>query len=200
MTAYSVSQFLMQVAPATVDVAKTAEAATKAAEAATKAAEAATKSANAANKLADSVPVLSAEAFASILVTIVLILTVIALALIYRNVRRAATWSLAQALSEDVPSGAIVKNVAGEPLLDKENNLQREMVEKASSSRLIALLGAVVIMMLYVGAGLAVLMQFTTKGTVPPDAEKFTTFFLYGMVLFAPYVVNKFASIFGWLK
>ncbi len=71
---------------------------------------------------------------------------------------------------------------------------------KASSSRLIALLGLVSIMMLYIGVGLTLLYGFAFNGTVPEKLGEVTTFFLYGMVMFAPYLVNKFASIFEWMK
>lgn len=195
-------QVLAQAAtqPSADQVAKATDAANKAAEAANKATVATDKLAAATKSLADQVPVLSAGAFATILVAVIAAITVLALLMIYRNVRKASAWSLSDALSEDVPVGPILRNAAGEPLVDKEGNVQYEPVMKASSSRLIALLGAVAIMMLYIGAGLAVLMEFTTNQKIPDDTKEFTTFFLYGMVLFAPYIVNKFSTIFSWLK
>ena len=124
--------------------------------------------------------------------------TLISLLLIYKNMRASGKWSLSDALSEEVEISA--KDVNGQPILDSNGAVIKEVVMKASSSRLIALLGSVAIMMLYIGAGLSVLYIFASGGGVPKETKEFTTFFLYGMVLFAPYVVNKFASIFGWLK
>jgi hypothetical protein len=141
------------------------------------------------------------ETFAPILVVVIAAVTIISLMLIYKHIQSAATnWSLADALSEETPIGPVQKNLAGDPLQDKEGKVQYENVMKASSSRLIALLGSVAIMMLYIGAGLSVLYTFAAGAGVPKDTEALTTFFLYGMVLFAPYLVNKFSNIFSWMK
>lgn len=137
------------------------------------------------------------SSFATYLVVIVGLITAVALVMIYRNIRRATDWSLTEALSEEVPVGPIVKDAAGVPLQDSEGKIQHETVMKASSSRLIAFFGTIVIMMLYIGAGLAVLKNVAADGTIPQDTEKLTTFFASGMVLFAPYVVNKFSAIFS---
>jgi hypothetical protein len=117
--------------------------------------------------------------------------------MLYRNIQRAKDWSLTEALSEEVPVGSVVKDAAGALVLDGEGKIQHETVMKASSSRLIAFFGTIVIMMLYIGAGLAVLKNVAADGTIPQDTDKLTTFFLSGMVLFAPYVVNKFSAIFS---
>lgn len=135
--------------------------------------------------------------FATYLVIVIGLITAVALVMIYRNIRRATDWSLTEALSEEVPVGPIVKDAAGVPVLDTEGKIQHETVMKASSSRLIAFFGTIVIMMLYIGAGLAVLKNVAADGTIPQDTEKLTTFFASGMVLFAPYVVNKFSAIFS---
>ena len=140
------------------------------------------------------------SSFAAYLVMGIAIVTIVALAMIYRNIRRATDWSLTEALSEEVPVGPVVLNAAGAPLVDNEGKIQHETVMKASSSRLIAFFGTIVIMMLYIGAGLAVLKNVAANGTVPAETEKLTTFFVSGMVLFAPYVVNKFSAIFGTPK
>lgn len=155
---------------------------------------------NAVESLAANAGLMTQQTFAVLLVMSIAVVTIVSLLLIYRNVRRASTWSLSEALSEEVPVGPITKTAAGEPIQDNDGNVQHENVMKASSSRLIALLGAIAIMMLYIGAGLAVLMEFASKGTIPAATKDFTTFFLYGMVLFAPYIVNKFSSIFSWLR
>ena len=145
-------------------------------------------------------PPASDSGFATYLVVIVGLITAVALIMIYRNIRRATDWSLTEALSEEVPVGPVVKDAAGVPLRDNEGKIQHETVMKASSSRLIAFFGTIVIMMLYIGAGLAVLKNVAADGTIPQDTEKLTTFFVSGMVLFAPYVVNKFSSIFSTPK
>lgn len=135
------------------------------------------------------------------LVIAVAVATVISLILIYRSVKNASHWSISDALSEETEIATPVYDpTTNLPLRDANGAIITSQQMRASSSRLIALLGSVAIMMLYIGAGLIVLSAFAAGNGLPKDTEKFTTFFLYGMVLFAPYVVNKFASIFGWLK
>ncbi|MGV3550807.1 hypothetical protein [Rhizobium sp.] len=124
--------------------------------------------------------------------------TLISLLLIYKNMRDSGKWSLSDALSEEVELSA--RDTDGKQIVAGDGTVIKEIVMKASSSRLIALLGSVAIMMLYIGAGLSVLYAFASGAGVPKDTGEFSKFFLWGMVLFAPYVVNKFASIFGWLK
>lgn len=142
----------------------------------------------------------SAASFASYLVWGVAIVTLIAVIIIYRNVRRATDWSLTDALSEEVDITTRNVGTDGLVLRDAEGKFLLEKVMRASSSRLIAFFGTIVIMMLYVGAGIAVLHRFAVTGTIPPDAEKLTTFLVSGMVLFAPYIVNKFSAVFGATK
>jgi hypothetical protein len=128
--------------------------------------------------------------------------TVISLLLVYRHLRQASHWSMSDALSEttdvavplvDPKTGAVVLKKDGETPVTTQQL-------RASSSRLIALLGSIAIMMLYIGAGLVVLQSLAKGAGVPEGTETLSKFFLWGMVLFAPYIVNKFASIFGWLK
>lgn len=137
------------------------------------------------------------ETLAAILVGIIGFATFFALMRISGRITQDNTWSLADALSEEVEVGTDKKDATGNPVKNNEGNIAKDFVMKASSSRLIALLGSIAIMMLYIGAGLSVLYGFVIKETVPSGTKELTNFFLYGMVLFAPYVVNKFASIFG---
>ena len=145
-------------------------------------------------------PLISVPTFAALLVAGVAFATFFALLMINHRVGEATTWSLADALSEEVEIGTDKKDSAGNPVRDNIGNIAKDAVMKASSSRLIALLGTIAIMMLYIGGGLAVLHSFVMTDKVPEGTKDLTTFFLYGMVLFAPYIVNKFASIFSWLK
>lgn len=121
-----------------------------------------------------------------------------------------ANWSLADALSEDVPmpvrkvtttkgqnsAGDIVVN---EPLYDKDGKpiLAPEM--HASSSRLIALMGMIVILLMFVGFGVFALYGFGRNGAMPDGVGGVVQFLVAGMTLFAPYVVNKFSALFQGL-
>ncbi|MBZ7390170.1 hypothetical protein FMJ22_01945 [Klebsiella michiganensis] len=119
-------------------------------------------------------------------------------------------WSLADALSEDVELSATEEvktttdgtdtvtkkplyDVAGKPLLVKEM--------KASSSRLIALIGMLVILFMYIGFGSLLLLDFGHTGKIShPDAlSEIIKFLIAGMTLFAPYLVNKVSSLFQGL-
>ena len=146
---------------------------------------------------AASAPWVTPETLAAVLVVVVGFATFFALLRISSWIAKDDKWSLADALSEDVEVGTDKKDSAGNPVKDNNGNIAKESIMKASSSRLIALLGSIAIMMLYIGAGLSVLYGFVIDHQVPAGTKDLTNYFVYGMVLFAPYVVNKFTSIFG---
>ncbi|KRB51704.1 hypothetical protein ASE04_09180 [Rhizobium sp. Root708] len=141
--------------------------------------------------------------FAEILVALVAIAVVVSMLLFYRSLREADTWSLTDALSEDV---VLTKtDDQGNPVDASGNALMAGTppltvtVMKASSSRFIAMIGTVAILMLYVGFGLACLYRFTSMGVIP-DMSQGSNFFYSGIVLFAPYLINKFSSVFSIFK
>jgi hypothetical protein len=86
-------------------------------------------------------------------------------------------WSLRDALTE--PS---VPGTGGAP-----------PIGASSSSRLIALLGMVVILILFVGVGLVAVWQFAENNRV--DLSQFQNYFLAGASLFIPYVMNQVRNI-----
>jgi hypothetical protein len=146
---------------------------------------------------------MSSISFAEILVATIALGVVVAMLLFYRSLHEAHSWSLTDALSEDV---ALTKtDQAGNPVDAAGNILAAGQLPvtvtlmKASSSRFIALIGTVAILMLYVGFGLACLHRFATDGDIP-DMSKGSNFFYSGLVLFAPYMINKFSSAFSFFK
>ena len=106
---------------------------------------------------------------------------------------RGNAWSLSDALSEEVdlpweePAGTTVMN-NGQVVL--------KPVMKASTSRLIALMGMFHIMLLFIGFGAFALFYFGTGQGLPPGIDEVIKFLIAGLTLFAPYLVNKFASVF----
>jgi hypothetical protein len=117
-----------------------------------------------------------------------------------------ANWSLSDALSEDVQMPVFktvtTKSESGkpdvttkEPVYDKDQKpiLAPEM--RASSSRLIALMGMIVILFMFIGFGAFALYGFGKNGSMPQGIDRVVSFLVAGMTLFAPYVVNKFASL-----
>jgi len=99
-----------------------------------------------------------------------------------RLLRRAPQWSLADALSEeaDLADGGVARTVLA-----------------ASTSRLIAFLGMIAILGLFLGFGAFVLWGVAETGHVPEDSDEFSKYLFGGATLFAPYIVNKFASAFS---
>jgi hypothetical protein len=85
-------------------------------------------------------------------------------------------WSLADALSEE-----------GE--VSEGDATVKKMV--ASSSRLIAFFGLVVMLCFFIGFGLFVLYDFGADGKVPDSIGGVVKFLLAGLSLFAPYAANQ---------
>lgn len=116
---------------------------------------------------------------------------------------RGTKWSLADALSEETevsedsqtpnvppPADGAAPAAAAPPPPLLVTRLH------ASSSRLIAFMGSVVILFLFFGFGTVGLYGFATTGTIPATLKDVTSYLLAGLTLFAPYTVNKFAKLF----
>lgn len=127
----------------------------------------------------------------------VLLGTAVALLMI-RTALGSSHWSLADAMSEGTEVAAMVKNAGGdpEPKLDASGKPVMVTEMRASSSRLIALMGMMGILLMFVGFGAFSLYAFALTGTMSAQIDKVIYFLMSGMTLFAPYVVNKFASVF----
>jgi hypothetical protein len=153
------------------------------------------------------------QIFAYVLVAVVALGVVFALQLCYHSLIRAAGWSLTDALSEEVtltqldaqgnpvlaPAAQPAAGVAAPAAAPGATQTVSVTTLKASSSRFIALIGTISILMLYIGFGLASLDRFAMTGIIP-DMSTGANFFYAGLVLFAPYMVNKFASAFSFFK
>lgn len=135
--------------------------------------------------------------FVYTVILVVLVGTLVSLLLI-RTALAASHWSLADALSEAVEVTATVKNAEGdlEPKLDASGKPVMVTEPRASSSRLIALMGMMGILLMFVGFGSFSLYAFALTGTMSSQIDKVIYFLMSGMTLFAPYVVSKFSSMF----
>ncbi|WP_446009383.1 hypothetical protein [Candidatus Electrothrix sp.] len=118
--------------------------------------------------------------------------------LLIRSALVNAQWSLADALSEKVEVTEREKD--GTPLLDENN--QPVLIKKmqASSSRMVALMGTIAILFLFLSFGAVALFHFAKTGKMPDGIDKVVTFLTAGLTLFAPYVVNKFSKSFEMLS
>jgi hypothetical protein len=112
-------------------------------------------------------------------------------------------WSLADALSEDVmlpvpikteTDGAGVKVLTYQVGADNKPILVPQL--RASTSRVIALIGMVAIVFLYLGFGTFALFSFGSTGRLPESMREIVTYLVAGLTLFAPYAVNKLANLF----
>jgi hypothetical protein len=91
-------------------------------------------------------------------------------------------WSLADALSEE----STVTNAEGKPTT----------MMLASTSRLIALYGMLVILSIFLGVGVIVLWDLAVSGKTPSGLDAAMKLLTGGMSLFAPYIVNQVRSAF----
>jgi hypothetical protein len=66
---------------------------------------------------------------------------------------------------------------------------------RGSSSRVIAFVGMVVILMMFMGFGIFSLYAFAKNGEMP-DSQNIAYFLLGGSMLFAPYGANQFSALF----
>ena len=148
-----------------------------------------------------SYPGAPADLFIYIVVILVLIGSFIAIALIRAALSVSASkWSLAEALSEEVEVTAMDTDKPDLPQLDDKKKPLMVKRMCASSSRLIALMGMMVILLMFLGFGAFALYAFGKTGKVPEDIGNVVKFLLAGLTLFAPYVVNKFGSVFESLS
>lgn len=136
------------------------------------------------------------------IIAIILIGSLVALLLIRKTLDQ-SKWSLSDALSEEVTITAMKAADANgviTPQLDDTNKPIMITELRASTSRMIALMGMMVILIMFVGFGVIALYSFAKTGNMPDSIDKVVSFLMAGLTLFAPYVVNKFTSIFKSLQ
>jgi hypothetical protein len=112
-----------------------------------------------------------------------------------------STWSLADALSEEVEV-TFKEKIDGDYVPKFDDNLKPVMLTQLapSSSRLIAFIGLIAILAMFIGFGAFSLYYFAFGDGVPNGLDDVIKFLLAAMTMFAPYIVNKFASIFDWMN
>lgn len=125
---------------------------------------------------------------------IVVVGAIVSMLLVRAALTATKTWSLSDALSEETEVSSIVD---GKPQINTATNEPITVVlMMASTSRLIAFMGMLVLILMFVGFGSFALYGFAVSGTLPASMDQVGKFLLAGMTLFAPYAVNKFASMF----
>lgn len=131
-----------------------------------------------------SPPVALPETLAATILVCLMVALLLSLLLIVKALRR-QKWSLAEALSEEatLPEGTPTPAAGQKPPL------------VASTSRLIALVGTVILGTFFTGIGFYVVWELFHAKSIDA-ANSAWTFFLSGAVLFAPYGTNKIAKIF----
>jgi hypothetical protein len=131
-------------------------------------------------------------------IALVLAVAMYALALITWFIWK-SQFSLTDALSEETEDGVLV-DAAGAVVKDAAGNPVKKYRLVGSISRVIALLGSVVLIVIYIGFGIFTLFFYASGQGVPTSTKDFLYVLAGGMSLFAPYVVNKFASVFDIFK
>jgi hypothetical protein len=106
--------------------------------------------------------------------------------LVIRHVLSTSKWSLADALSEDVDVSIDDPTSPGKKLVVSTS--------KSSASRLIALMGMIAILILYVSIGTACIWSLVETGKFPDSALQGAAFLTSGLSLFVPYAVNKMTA------
>ncbi|TLU85943.1 MAG: hypothetical protein FDX21_05150 [Chlorobium sp.] len=121
--------------------------------------------------------------------------------LFIRSALSHSDWLFGDALSEEVEVHLVLRKQDGseEVKLDPSGNPVAVKVLRASVSRLIALMGMISILFLFMGFGIFILYSFAIYGQMPSSTGDILKFLTGGLTLFAPYVVNKFASVFDRL-
>jgi hypothetical protein len=145
-------------------------------------------------KVAETARIAISEGTMRMIVAMVVIVFVGTLIAVMLRLSASPGWSLVDALSEEVE--VTLTDAAGLPIRDAAGNIVKVTKPLASSSRLIALFGLMGILALFMGCGIALLYQVANGSDITKTAEAYANFLVYGAVLFAPYVVNKFSSVF----
>jgi hypothetical protein len=132
--------------------------------------------------------------FVYTIIVIVFVGALLSVALVRAAVAN-TTWSLSDALSEETELTAIDKTTS-QPLRDASGNELKVTELRASVSRLIALMGMLVILFMFLGFGSFAMYRFAMTGNMPSGMDEVINFLVAGLTLFAPYAVNKFSSLF----
>jgi len=126
-----------------------------------------------------------------LLEAVVLLLAVYAVYKIFSLLGHDQDWSLAKALSE-------TETVENSDVKDP-SKLVKSTTTIPSTSRLIAMLGMMIIVVLFLGIGITIIWNLGSTGSMPKLTD-LTTFLYGGASLFAPYAINKFSEAFKSLK
>ena len=120
-----------------------------------------------------------------ILICVLLLGTTTAI-LSIRDILSTSTWSLADALTEQTVVTVDDPKSPGQKIT--------QSVAKSSMSRLIAMMGMMSILILYVTIGCACVWSLTHTGKFPDSALQGAAFLTSGVSLFVPYIANKATS------
>jgi hypothetical protein len=146
-----------------------------------------TRLASAATPESSSISAVQAPAMFWVTVIIVTIFIAVLMLSVLRGLIGSQQWTLVDALSEEADPQPSPLQPGQKPVM------------VASASRLIAFLGLVVILSLFLGVGYYLLWcLFTGRST--SHLSDITSYFYSGIVLFAPYIINKFSDAFSIFK
>ncbi|MEN9671537.1 MAG: hypothetical protein RL018_1814 [Pseudomonadota bacterium] len=134
------------------------------------------------------------------------------LLLVFKKVFEKTDWSLKDALSEEATLTAFTTIITTDPATKVTTSERMPLLSpplaaginstpivvkemRASASRLIAFIGMLAIVFLFLGFGLVLMYKFASTGTFAANtAADIVTYLLGGASLFVPYVFNKFSG------
>jgi hypothetical protein len=139
----------------------------------------------------------ASEWFVYIVIAVVFIAIFTAFGAI-RNAVSNSNFRLSEALSEESDITLMETDSQGNrtPCLGKDNKPISVTVLVGSTSRVIALVGMISILMLFLGFGALSMYYFGSGKKFPAGMDEIIKFIVAGITLFAPYTVNKFAKLF----
>lgn len=132
------------------------------------------------------------EKFVYGLCGLLFLMVIISFGVLHWDLTKADRWSLSDALSE--PMNMTPLDATGQPLLDKLDKPIEIMQLKNSTSRLIALLGGVCLIFIFVGFSCIALCEYAFTGTIE-GLDEIWKFLLGGATIFIPYVSNRILKL-----
>jgi len=139
------------------------------------------------------------DSFFAWTICVVMFLAILFALLTIKSAVSRSGWKLADALSEDVEVSMVQTATGYVPAAsDTVGPLIKMTTMRASSSRLIALVGMIAILVLFVGNALYFLFALA-QGWTLPDAlfGRLQDYLFGGATLFAPYIVGKLSAAFS---
>ena len=132
-----------------------------------------------------------------LIIAFVTLFLLVTLKIIRRSLAE-GNWRMSEAISE-LEAPATAAAAPGDPAAEAAQGVTATPVKPvmvASSSRLIALIGGIILAAMYLGTGYYMLFAVFYLPEDVKRIDEINQFFVMGMTLFSPYAVNKLSNMF----